>query len=192
MVTWADAADAAAASSARTAELSRPTAIDPSERLQIFAHVHLLGERPGLHREVDELLVVRLVLGRDVLGHEVPDHWNRIDDIVGGEGVLDQVLACFLRIGVDEFDRLAPGRGEALSDIRPALDEVAGEGAAADERVGIGIAQHVMGYDARLDGGGDTHLTHGGGIGLQRIAGIEGAGLHDTLTCWPMSSWSIV
>src|SRR5262245_23681121 len=144
MVTWADAADAAAASPARTAELSRPTAIDPSERLQIFAHVHLLSERAGLHREVDELLVVRFVLGREILGHEVPDHWNRIDDIVGGEGVLDQVLACLLRIGVDEFDRLAPGGREALGDIRPALDEVAGEGAAADDSVGIGFALHVL------------------------------------------------
>src|SRR5262245_4909549 len=123
MVTWADAADAAAASSARTAELSRPTAIDPSERLQIFAHVHLLGERPGLHREVDELLVVRLVLGREVLGHEVPDHWNRIDDIVGGEGVLDQVLACLLRIGVDVLERYALVCRKLFGVIRPGLVE---------------------------------------------------------------------
>src|SRR5262245_30920160 len=92
MVTWADAADAAAASPARTAELSRPTAIDPSERLQIFAHVHLLSERAGLHREVDELLVVRFVLGREILGHEVPDHWNRIDDVVGVKVFLTRCL----------------------------------------------------------------------------------------------------
>src|SRR5262244_2781406 len=50
-----------------------PGAIDPSEGLQIFAHVHLLGERAGLHREVDEFLVVRLVLGREILGHEISD-----------------------------------------------------------------------------------------------------------------------
>src|SRR5215831_2408636 len=105
MVTWADAAGSAPASrigaprsSIHATELSRPTAIDPSERLQIFAHVHLLGERSGLHREVDEFLVVRLVPGREILGHEVSDHWNRIDDIVGRERVLEQMLACFLRI----------------------------------------------------------------------------------------------
>src|SRR5215471_11055768 len=118
MVTWADAADVAAASSARTAGLSRATATDPSERLQIFAHVHLLAQRAGLHREVDEFLAVRLVLGREILGHEVSDHWNRIDDIVGGESVLEQVLACLLRIGVDEFDRLTPSCREALGDVR--------------------------------------------------------------------------
>src|SRR5262245_37171767 len=123
MVTWADGADSAALSSVRTTDLSRSTAIDPSERLQISAHVHLLGERAGLHREVDEFLVVRLVLGREILGHEVSDHGNRIDDVIGRERVLEQVLACLLRIGVDELDGLAPGRRESCGDMRAAIYE---------------------------------------------------------------------
>ena len=32
---------------------------------------------------------------------------------------------------------------------------------------------------ARLDRAGDAHLAHGGGVRLERVAGVEGAGLHD-------------
>src|SRR5262245_22689865 len=139
MVTCADAAGGAASRSrmppsvARCSRFSRTTGRHLwSERLEILCDVDRLLQRSGLDREVDEFLVVRLVPGREVLGHEVADHWHRIDDIVGRERVLEQMLACFLRIGVDEFDRLAPGRGEAFGDIRSALAEVAGERSAAD------------------------------------------------------------
>ena len=51
------------------------------------------SQRSGLHREVDEFLIVGLVLGGQVLGHEIADHRHGIDHVLRGEGVLDEMLA---------------------------------------------------------------------------------------------------
>src|SRR5260370_41512977 len=101
MVTCADVAgsaapeplDAPSASARRPPPSSPTTSCLRSERLQIFGDVDLLLQRSGLDREIDEFLIVCLVLVREILGHEITDHRNRIDDVFRCEGILDQVLA---------------------------------------------------------------------------------------------------
>src|SRR5512145_1459071 len=93
MVTWAGAAAPALDLVSAAGVSTGGSAAASSERLQVFGHVHLLRQRSHLHREVDELLEIRLVLGGEIAGHVVADHRHRIDDVLGSEGVLEEMLA---------------------------------------------------------------------------------------------------
>src|SRR5262245_48911446 len=72
--------------------------------------------------------------------HVVTHHRDGIDDVLGSERVLGEVLARLLRVLVDEVDALFPNGGEAPSDVGAAFDEVAGDRAAGRERVAVLVA----------------------------------------------------
>src|SRR5215467_13736066 len=150
-----------------------------SVRLQIFGDVDFLRQRADRGGEIDEFLELRLVLVGELARHVITHHRDRIDDILGSERVLGEVLARLLRVLVDEIDALFPDGGEAPRDVGAAFDEVAGDRAAGRERVAVLVAQDVLGDDAGLERAGDPELAHGRGLRFEGVAGIEGPAGHD-------------
>src|SRR4051812_230615 len=153
-------------------------ATDRSIGLEIFGDVDLLRHGADLGRKVDELLKLGLVRGGQVARHEISHHRHRIDDVLGRERILGEILARLLGILVHELDALPPDRGKAPGDIGASLDEVAGERAAGGERVAVLIAQDVLGDHAGFERARDAELAHGRRLWLERVAGIERAGGH--------------
>src|ERR1700730_3944514 len=130
-----------------------------SEDLQVIRDVDLALERSGLHGEIDELLKLRLVLVREILGHEIAHHRHRIDHVFRRESIFGQVLAGLRRIFIDEARGFLPGGGESFRCVGAALDELGGDGAAGCESIGARITQYVVRDDARLDSACNTELA---------------------------------
>src|SRR5260370_8448413 len=88
-----------------------------SEFLQNFGDVELFGDDADRIAEVRKLLQVADLFVGHIAGHDVAEHRNHIDHVVGRERVLGEIFARLVGVLFDEIDLLAPRPGKPFADF---------------------------------------------------------------------------